>query len=788
MVGGKNASLGEMIRALGSHGVKIPPGYAVTTRAYEDFLQQKGLEPEIRSILEGIDTHHTGDLAARGRRIRDLMLEQPFPEAVVEEILRGYEELAGQFGTDPDVAVRSSATTEDLPEASFAGQQETFLNVRGPKRLVESVHLCYASLFTNRAISYRVDHGFDSMDVAISVGVQKMVRAENGAAGVIFTIDTESGFRDAILITGSYGLGDPIVKGEISPDEWYVFKPTLAKGHPAILRRRIGDKHEKLVYTRGRSMTKKVSVPKRKRRQLCLGDEEVLKLARWAVEIEKHYSTRAGKFMAMDIEWAKDGDSGELYILQARPETVHAQRAASILETYELIESGDVVVEGIAVGEKIGAGPVRVLKNPQEIDRFRAGDVLVTETTDPDWEPIMKNACAIVTERGGRTSHAAIVSRELGVPCIVGAVGAEARLALEEEVTVSCCEGDVGRVYRGILDFKKSDISLENIPRTRTQMMMNVGNPEVAFRLAALPHAGIGLAREEFIIASQIGVHPLALLEFDKLEAGKVKRDIAKKTRAFDDKVKYYVQTLSEGISMIGAAFYPNDVIVRFSDFKSNEYKDLLGGEQFEPKEENPMLGWRGASRYYGERYGEAFKMECQAIKIARDQIGLTNIKVMVPFCRTVQEGRRVLEMMDRAGLPQGHNGLEVYMMVEIPSNVILIEEFAEIFDGFSIGSNDLTQLVLGLDRDSELVAYLFDERNEAVRRMIKLAITGAKKCGRKIGICGQAPSDHPDFARFLVECGIDSMSLNPDSLVRTLEIVADAENAIDGAPGSTAS
>ncbi len=780
LVGGKNASLGEMMKALSAHGVRIPPGFAVTTAAYEDWLDKTKLRSQIKSALEGLNTHHTGDLATRGRRVRDLILEHQLNGAIVEEILSGYERLAEEFGADPDVAVRSSATTEDLPEASFAGQQETFLNVRGASKLVEAVHRCYASLFTNRAISYRVDHGFDFMEASISVGVQKMVRAEKGASGVIFTIDTESGFRDAILITGAYGLGDPIVQGEISPDEWYVFKPKLLEGFPAILRRRIGDKHEKLVYSSGRSMTKKVPVSKEDRLRLCLSDEEVLELGRCALKIEEHYSERAGRAMPMDVEWAKDGETGQLFIVQARPETVHAQRVGTFLETYELVDRGDVIVEGIAVGEKIGAGAVRVLQSPQEIDRFREGDVLVTETTDPDWEPIMKKACAIVTERGGRTSHAAIVSRELGVPCIVGAQGAQARLALEEEVTISCAEGDVGRVYRGVLEFKRTKTSLENLPKTRTDVMINIGNPEVAFRLASLPHRGVGLAREEFIIASEIGVHPLALIEFHTLREGNAKNLIAEKTRSFEDKVEYYVQKLSEGISMIGAAFYPHDVIVRFSDFKSNEYKDLLGGEFFEPEEENPMLGWRGASRYYTDPYQEAFKLECRAIRIVRNEIGLTNVKVMIPFCRTVEEGRRVLALMEVAGLPRGDNGLEVYMMVEVPSNVILIEEFAEIFDGFSIGSNDLTQLVLGLDRDSEIIAHLFDERNEAVRRMIRLAITGARRSGRKIGICGQAPSDHPEFARFLVECGIDSMSLNPDSVVKTIGIVAEAEAAVE--------
>ena len=780
LVGGKNASLGEMIQALGEHGVHVPPGFAVTTKAYERWLEERGLRPQIREILSELDSEHTGDLAARGRRVRDLILDNPLTEDIAEEIVSAYEKLTEEHGADADVAVRSSATTEDLPEASFAGQQETFLNVRGSEGLLKAVHRCYASLFTNRAISYRIHHGFDFMDVAISVGVQKMVRSDKGSSGVIFTIDTESGFERAVLLTGAYGLGDPIVQGEISPDEWYVFKPKLQEGFPAILRRRVGDKHEKLIYaSKDGNTTKKVPVPKEERIRLCLEDKEVLELARCAVLIEKHYTERAGKPMPMDVEWAKDGETGKLCIVQARPETVHAQRAGAFLETYTLLERSDVLVEGTAVGERIGAGAVRVLESPQEIDRFRPGDVLVTETTDPDWEPIMKKAGAIVTERGGRTSHAAIVSRELAVPCIVGAKNAQARLALEDEVTISCAEGDVGKVYEGRLEFEIERISLKELPEIETQVMMNIGNPDVAFRVASLPAKGVGLAREEFIIASEIGVHPLALLEFDDLEDGNAKKQIAKLTRAFDNKVEYYVQKLSEGIAMIGAAFYPDDVIVRFSDFKSNEYRELIGGSFYEPAEENPMLGWRGASRYYGERYGQAFKLECDAIRLVRDEIGLTNVKVMVPFCRTVKEGREVLQMMEDAGLPQGHNGLEVYMMVEIPSNVILIEEFAEIFDGFSIGSNDLTQLVLGLDRDSELVADLFDERDDAVLRMIEQAIQGAHRAGRKIGICGQAPSDHPEFARFLVECGIDSMSLNPDSVVRTIEIVAEAERSV---------
>ncbi len=778
LVGGKNASLGEMTQALADQGIRIPPGFAVTTLAYEDWLNETGLRGQIQSILEGLETQDAGELAARGRRVRDLILEHPLTTAIGEEIAGAYDKLTGDAEDELDVAVRSSATAEDLPEASFAGQQETFLNVRGTSNVVAAVHRCFASLFTNRAISYRADQGFDFMEVSISVGVQKMVRASAGVSGVIFTIDTETGHKETILVTAAYGLGDPIVRGEVNPDEWYVFKPSLEKGGRAILRHRVGAKHEKLVYARNGGSTKKVKVPKKDQQRLCLSDDEVLQLARCAVTIERHYSERAGKYMPMDIEWAKGGQTDEIFIVQARPETVQSQRAIASLERYELVEDGEWIVEGIAIGDKIGAGSVRVLKSPQEIDRFRDGDVLVTETTDPDWEPIMKKAGAIVTERGGRTSHASIVSRELGVPCIVGAKDAQARLALEESVTVSCAEGHIGRVYRGLVEFEQTTISLE-VPRVKTKIMMNVGNPEIAFRRAAIPNDGVGLAREEFIIASEIGIHPLALLNFEELEDGKIKKEIAKRTHRFANKADFYIERLAEGVAMIGAAFYPNDVIVRFADFKSNEYRGLLGGTLFEPVEENPMLGWRGASRYYADEYRDAFKMECRAIRMAREEIGLSNVKVMVPFCRTLEEGRKVLALMEEAGLPRGHNGLEVYMMVEIPSNVILIEEFAEIFDGFSIGSNDLTQLVLGLDRDSEYIAHLFDERDEAVKRMIRQAIEGAHRRGRKIGICGQGPSDHPDFARFLVGCGIDSMSLNPDSVVRTYGIVAEAEKAM---------
>jgi pyruvate,water dikinase len=780
-VGGKNASLGEMYRELTPEGIRIPNGFAVTAEAYRQFLRAGGLGDQIRAMLKNLDTRDLADLAERGRRLRESILATPLPVDLQQEIIQAYGELCREYGPDTDTAVRSSATAEDLPTASFAGQQESFLNVRGDRALLDSCRLCFASLFTDRAISYRVDRGFDHFAVALSVGVQKMVRSDLGAAGVLFTLDTESGFPDVVLINSAYGLGESVVKGRVDPDEFLVFKPTLKQGSRPILRRAVGAKQEKLIYaTRGGRSTRTIPVPVEARSRLSLSEEDVLTLARWGCLIEDHYSSKAGHPMPMDIEWARDGQTGELFILQARPETVHAlARKATTLEVYQLQGAGVALLKGRSVGQKIGVGPVRVVKDVEGLQDFRPGEVLVADMTDPDWEPTMKMAAAIVTNRGGRTCHAAIVSRELGVPCVVGTEKATAVLRNEQSITVSCAQGEVGLVYNGALPFTRQTLDLGGLPRPRTRVMMNVGNPDQAFSLAFLPNDGVGLAREEFIISSAIRVHPLALTRFGTLTDGRVKQEIAELTRDYPNKPDYFVDRLAEGVGQIAAAFYPKEVIVRLSDFKTNEYASLLGGEAFEPKEENPMIGFRGASRYYDERYREGFLLECRAMRKVREEMGLTNVKLMVPFCRTVDEGKRVLEVMAETGLRRGENGLEVYVMCEIPANVILTEEFAEIFDGFSIGSNDLTQLTLGLDRDSEIVAHLFDERNPAVMRLIAEVIRRARACGRKIGICGQAPSDYPEFARFLVASGIDSISLNPDTVLKTTEEIVETERQL---------
>jgi pyruvate,water dikinase len=777
LVGGKNASLGEMYRELTPCGIKIPNGFAVTAAGYRHVLQVGGLAETIRQILSGLDTRDLANLAERGRRVREAILTTPLPYDLQQEIIQAYTALCAEYGPETDVAVRSSATAEDLPDASFAGQQESFLNIRGERALLEACRQCLASLFTDRAISYRVDKGFDHFAVALSIGVQQMVRADLGAAGVLFTLDTESGFPDVVLINSAYGLGESVVKGRVDPDEFLVFKPTLRQGFRAILKRTVGAKQEKLIYaTRGSRSTCIVPVPVEEREQLSLTDDEVLTLARWGCLIEEHYSQKAGWSVPMDVEWAKDGRTGELFLLQARPETVHAATRKATLDTYRLHERGPVLLTGKSVGEKIGAGPVRIIKDVGELQQFRPGEVLVADMTDPDWEPMMKMAAAIVTNRGGRTCHAAIVSRELGVPCVVGTENATAVLHIGQPVTVSCAEGEVGVVYEGICKFTRQTLDVSTLPRPRTKVMLNVGNPDRAFSLSFLPNDGVGLAREEFIISSAIQIHPLALVHFDRLPAGPVKERIAYLTRRYPNRAEYFVDRLAEGIGQIAAAFYPKDVIVRLSDFKTNEYAGLLGGETFEPKEENPMLGFRGASRYYDSRYREGFLLECRAMKKVREEMGLTNVKLMVPFCRTVEEGKKVLAVMAEAGLRRGENGLEVYVMCEIPANVILAEEFAEIFDGFSIGSNDLTQLTLGLDRDSAIVAHLFDERNPAVMRLVQDVIQRAHACGRKVGICGQAPSDYPEFARFLVACGIDSISLNPDAVLKTTQEIVEME------------
>jgi len=779
LVGGKNASLGELYRELTPRGIRVPNGFAVTAEAYRYFMRSGGLGDQIQSILVSLDTHDLTGLANRGRAIRELILARPLPEDLRQEIAEAYAELCREFGPDTDTAVRSSATAEDLPTASFAGQQESYLNIRGERALLDACRQCMASLFTDRAISYRVDKGFDHRAVALSVGVQKMVRADVGAAGVLFTLDTESGFPDVVLISSAYGLGESVVKGRVDPDEFLVFKPTLKAGHRPILKRAIGAKQEKLVYaTRGQS-TRAIPVPLEDRVRLSLSDDEVLTLARWGCTIEDHYSAKSGRPTPMDIEWAKDGQSGELFILQARPETVHDLTRKSVREVYSLHETGPVLLRGRSVGEKIGAGPARVIKDVEALKTFKPGEVLVADMTDPDWEPTMKMAAAIVTGRGGRTCHAAIVSREIGVPCVVGTGPATATIKDGQPVTVSCAGGEVGVVYDGILDFSRREIDLTSLPRPKTKILVNVGNPDQAFALSALPCDGVGLAREEFIISSSIQVHPLALIHFDQVPEGPEREKIRELTRNHPDKPAYFVEKLAEGVGRIAAAFYPREVIVRLSDFKTNEYAGLLGGRPFEPTEENPMIGFRGASRYYDPRYRDGFLLECRAMKVVREEMGLTNVKLMVPFCRTVEEGRRVLAVMAEAGLQRGSQGLEVYVMCEIPANVILTEDFAEIFDGFSIGSNDLTQLTLGLDRDSEIVAHLFDERNPAVKKLVADVIRRARACGRKVGICGQAPSDYPEFARFLVECGIDSISLNPDTVLKTTQEILDMEREL---------
>ena len=778
IVGGKNASLGEMFRELTPRGVKVPNGFAITAEAYRYFLREAGLDQSIRDMLADLDTRDVENLRQRGAQIRHAILAAQLPTDLADEICAAYDAFKGHELHPVDVAVRSSATAEDLPDASFAGQQETYLNVTGHLALLETCKRCFASLFTDRAISYRVDKGFDHFKVALSIGVQRMVRADLAASGVMFTIDTETGFRDAVLINAAYGLGENVVQGSINPDEYYVFKPTLKTGHQPILQKIVGTKEFKLVYDiGGGKMVKNVPVPPGDRAKFAITDDEIVRLALWACIIEDHYTAKRGQPTPMDIEWAKDGHTGELFIVQARPETVQSRKTADVIEVYALKQRGPVLVNGRSVGEKIATGPARVIKSVQFISQFKDGEILVTDKTDPDWEPIMKKAAAIVTNRGGRTCHAAIVSRELGVPAIVGTEHGTEVLKDGQMITISCAEGDIGRVYEGKLRFDVQRTNLKELSRPRTKVMMNVGNPEEAFSLSFIPNDGIGLAREEFIITTYIRIHPLALLDYEKMEPGPVKQQIHELTLGYADKPRFFVDKLAQGIAMIAAAFYPKDVILRLSDFKTNEYANLIGGKAYEPGEENPMIGFRGASRYYNPRYQAGFALECKAVNKVRDEMGLTNLKVMIPFCRTVEEGLRVQGEMEKHGLKRGVNGLELYVMCEIPSNVILAEEFCDIFDGFSIGSNDLTQLILGVDRDSEIVAPIFDERNAAVKKMIAQVIAVCRKRGRKIGICGQAPSDYPDFAQFLVEQGIDSISLNPDTVLKTTVAILEKEN-----------
>ncbi|MDP2812466.1 MAG: phosphoenolpyruvate synthase [bacterium] len=773
-VGGKNASLGEMYSKLTKKGVPIPNGFAVTADAYDYFIESTGLKKEIRTILKDLNTHSIQNLQAKGKAVREAILKAEFPKDLKEKIITEYNKLSKEFGVKQvDVAVRSSATAEDLPDASFAGQQDTYLNIEGPEELLDACRRCVSSLFTDRAISYRADKGFNHFKVKLSITVQKMVRSDLATSGVMFSIDTESGFRDAVLINAIYGLGEYIVQGMVNPDEYYIFKPTLAKGYKPIISRRLGEKKRKMVYdSQAKNNTKDLVVPLKDRQVFALKDSEVLQLAKWAVEIEKHYHK------PMDMEWAKDGKSGKLFIVQARPETVRSQDDANKLKEYSLKSSGTIVTSGASVGNKIGQGKARVIKDVKGIRQFKKGEVLVTEMTDPDWEPIMKIAGAIVTNSGGRTCHAAIISRELGIPCVVGTKNATAKIKTGDNLTVSCAEGEVGHVYKGLLPYEIKETDLKKIKKPKTKIMMNIGNPEMAMAQSFIPNEGVGLAREEFVISNYIRIHPLALIHFNKLKDESVKKIITEATSAYTSKPQFFVEKLAEGVARIVAAFYPKDVIVRLSDFKSNEYANLIGGRQFEPIESNPMIGWRGASRYYDPKYLPAFELECRALKKVRGEMGLKNLKIMVPFCRTVEEGKKVLAIMAKNGLKRGVDGLEVYVMCEIPSNVILADAFSKIFDGFSIGTNDLTQLTLGVDRDSELVAPIYDERNEAVKELIRQVIKIAKKNKRKIGICGQAPSDFPDFAQFLVKEGIDSISLNPDTVIKTILAIKKTESS----------
>ncbi|HBP5667097.1 TPA: phosphoenolpyruvate synthase [Pseudomonas aeruginosa] len=771
-VGGKNASLGEMISNLAGAGVSVPGGFATTAQAYRDFLEQSGLNDRIHAALDALDVDDVNALAKTGAQIRQWVMEAEFPARLDSEIRQAFAALAN--GNDNlAVAVRSSATAEDLPDASFAGQQETFLNIRGVDNVIRAAKEVFASLFNDRAIAYRVHQGFDHKLVALSAGVQRMVRSETGTAGVMFTLDTESGFRDVVFITGAYGLGETVVQGAVNPDEFYVHKPTLEAGRPAILRRNLGSKAIKMIYgdeaKAGRSV-KVVDVDRADRARFALSDAEVTELARQAMIIEKHYGR------PMDIEWAKDGDDGKLYIVQARPETVKSRASATVMERYLLKEKGTVLVEGRAIGQRIGAGPVKVINDVSEMDKVQPGDVLVSDMTDPDWEPVMKRASAIVTNRGGRTCHAAIIARELGIPAVVGCGNATQILQDGQGVTVSCAEGDTGFIFEGELGFDVRKNSVDAMPDLPFKIMMNVGNPDRAFDFAQLPNEGVGLARLEFIINRMIGVHPKALLNFAGLPAD-IKESVEKRIAGYPNPVGFYVEKLVEGISTLAAAFWPKKVIVRLSDFKSNEYANLIGGKLYEPEEENPMLGFRGASRYISESFRDCFELECRALKKVRNEMGLTNVEIMVPFVRTLGEASQVVELLAGNGLKRGENGLKVIMMCELPSNALLADEFLEFFDGFSIGSNDLTQLTLGLDRDSGIVAHLFDERNPAVKKLLANAIAACNKAGKYIGICGQGPSDHPDLARWLMEQGIESVSLNPDSVLDTWFFLAEGQD-----------
>jgi len=779
VVGGKNASLGEMVGGLGAQAIPVPNGFATTAQAYRDFLTENRLDDGIGSILAGLDARDIASLERAGAEIRALISDARLPPRLAQELTDAYTELAEEYGPEPDVAVRSSATAEDLPEASFAGQQDTFLNIRGVEALLAVCPRVYASLFNDRAISYRASRGYDHMRVALSIGVQKMVRSDLASAGVMFTLDTESGFRDVVVVNAAYGLGENVVRGTVNPDEFYVFKPTLLAGKRSILKRQLGDKAKKMVYAKrakGGTTTRNIKVAKSDRQRFTLSDDELLKLAGYGVAIERHYSELAGRPMPMDIEWAKDGESGGLFIVQARPETVRSRESANVYEVYHLERRGTVLTSGKSVGRKIAVGVARSIRSTADMQQLNPGEILVTDMTDPDWEPVMKISSAVVTNRGGRTCHAAIVAREIGIPAVVGCGNATVTVVTGQEVTVSCAEGDSGHVYEGSVPYRTERVALDDMPRPRTRIMMNLANPEQAFDHSFLPNDGVGLARLEFIIARSIQVHPRALLEYESLSANE-QRQIDRLTAGYADRKNYFIQRLAEGIAMLAAAFYPKPVIVRLSDFKSNEYAALLGGRHFEPREENPMLGLRGASRYHDASFRESFALECRALHRVRTEMGLDNVAVMIPFVRSVEEGRRVLDDMTAHGLERDRDGLKVYLMCEIPANALLADEFLNWFDGFSIGSNDLTQLTLGVDRDSGLVKG-FDERDPAVLKLMATAIAAARARGKYVGICGQAPSDYPEITQWLVEQGIDSISLNPDSVIPMTQVVLQAEQA----------
>ena len=781
IVGGKNASLGEMYSELTPKGVKIPDGFAVTADGYWHVLTSAGVLDDLKETLAGVDRSNVADLAKRGRKARDLILSAGIPDDLWGEIKTAYDMLCDEYGPDADVAVRSSATAEDLPTASFAGQQETYLNIRGYQALREAYVRCLASLFTDRAIAYRIDNHFDQFKVALSVGIMKMVRSDLAASGVIFTLDTDTGFRDVVLITGSYGLGEMIVQGAVNPDEFYVFKPTFRKGYRAIVRKNLGEKRVKLIYGQGgaKEVTRRVDVPDADQRRFCIADDDILTLAGYALTIEDHYSAKAGKPVPMDIEWAKDGETGELFIVQARPETVQSQKTGDVLETYRIDERGEVLAVGKSIGDKIATGKARVITDVGHLPEFKPGEVLVSDTTTPDWEPVMRVAAAIVTNRGGRTSHAAIVSREHGIPAVVGTGDATEKVPTGREVTVSCAEGEEGFVYYGTLPFHVEKTRLSDLRRPKTEVMMNLGNPDAAFGLAMVPNDGIGLARMEFIISSYIKVHPMALVHPERVTDESVRQSIADLTYGYSNGEEYFVERLAEGAGTIAAAFYPNPVVVRTSDFKTNEYASLLGGTYFEPAEANPMLGFRGASRYYDDRYREGFALECRALKRVREEMGLANLIIMIPFCRRVEEAKQVIEELAKNGLSRGENGLQVYQMCEIPNNVVQIDAFSDYFDGFSIGSNDLTQLTLGIDRDSAVIGGAFDERDPGVKKMVAMAVEGCRRNKRHSGLCGEAPSTYPEFADFLVEQGIDSISVEPDAILKITLRVADVEKRL---------